>query len=135
MDYGSLIFDSFWICQKTDAVEASQKGIPLKLDTLVEDHFTHEMSVKLHLDVIILITREGDICDKHTTDRLWKELERAIPEVKPMILSWFADNQNIIGTEARCNLAKKLRSCDDGWLRGLPEYANAIYVFPCDLLF
>ena len=129
------ILKSFAVCQKKDAEMAAQKGIPLKMDTLVEDHFTHEMSVKLHLDVIAHTTAEGDTWDKGMTDILWKELERAIPEVKPMILSWFADNQNIIGTEARCNLAKKLRSCDDGWLRGLPEYANAIYVFPCDLLF
>ena len=113
---------------------AAQKGIPLKLDTLVEDHFTHEMSVKLHLDLIVLTTREGDKWDKLFTDSLWKELERAIPEVKPIILSWLADNHNIFGNEARCNIAKKLESCDDVWLLGLPEYANAIDVYPSDLL-
>ena len=68
--------------------------------------------------------------DKQTTDDIWKELMRAIPEVKPIILSWFADNRNIFGNEARCNLAKKLESCNDECLRGLPEYANAIAVYP-----
>ena len=115
-------------------MEAARKGIPLKLDTLVEEHFTHEMSVKLHLDVIVLLTREGSRRNKVLTDYLWKELVRAIPEVKPMILSWFVDNHNIIGIEARCDLAKKLGSCKDEGLRGLPEYANAIDVFPEYLL-
>ena len=55
---------------------------------------------------------------------------RAIPEVKPMILTWFCDNYNILDMDARSTLAKKLSSCDDDNLRELPEHANAINVYP-----
>ena len=113
-----------------DAEEAARKGITLKLDTLVEDHFTHEDSVNLHLDLLSLTTREDEKWDKRTIDTLWKEMVRAIPEVKPIILSWLVDNRNIFGKAASCNLAEKLGSCNDGGLQGLPEYANAIDAFP-----
>merc|ERR1719239_46854 len=117
--YGSpnAILHSFWICQKMDAEEAAWRGTPLKLDTLVEDHFTHQMSVELHLVLITLITGKGGKWGKWLTDTLWRELLRAIPEVKPIILSWFADNHKIIGNEASRDLAEKLGSCDDGWLK------------------
>ena len=134
-DSGDAIFDSFWICQKMDSEEAAQKGTPLKLDTLVEDHFTHQMSVELHLDLITLATGEGEKWGTGLTDTLWRELMRAIPEVKPIILSWFADNRNIIGRNASCDLAEKLRSCDDEWLKALPDYENALDVFPDNLRF
>ena len=128
IDSSSVILRSFWICQKKDALEAAQEGIPLKLDTLVEENFTHEMSVKLHLDLISLTIGEedDDTWNKEATDSIWKELVRAVPEVKPIILSWFADNCNIFDNEARRDLAEKLESCEDEWLRGLPEYTNAI---------
>ena len=105
---------SFWMCQKMDAEKAAQEGIPLKLDTLVEEHFTHQMSVKLHLDLIALLTRaqEGS---KELINILWKELRRSIPEVKPIILAWFSENLKIFDKEARCSLARELRSCDDEW--------------------
>ena len=35
--------------------KAALDGIPLTLDTLVEDHYTHETSVELHLEVICLV--------------------------------------------------------------------------------
>ena len=129
-DIANAILHSFWICQKMDAGEAARKGITLKLDTLVEDHFTHEDSVNLHLDLLSLTTREDEKWDKRTIDTLWKEMVRAIPEVKPIILSWLVDNRNIFGKAASCNLAEKLGSCNDGGLQGLPEYANAIDAFP-----
>ena len=53
------VFDflkSLWVCQRLDLEKATQEGVPLALDTLVEDHFTHEASVKLHLDVMGLTT-------------------------------------------------------------------------------
>ena len=134
-DEMGILLRSFWICQKVDASKAALKGIPLKLDTLVEENFTHEMSVKLHLDLITLTTNEGHKWNKVLIDSLWKELMRAIPEAKPMILSWFAENDDLIGTEASSHLAKKLISCDDELLRGLPEYVNAIDVFPNTLQF
>ena len=134
-DEMGILLRSFWICQKVDASKAALKGIPLKLDTLVEENFTHEMSVKLHLDLITLTTNEGHKWNKVLIDSLWKELMRAIPEAKPMILSWFAENDDLIGTEASSHLAKKLISCNDELLRGLPEYVNAIDVFPNTLQF
>ena len=44
------------------------KGILLKLDTLVEDHFTHEMSINLHLDLIALTRTEDEKCGKELVD-------------------------------------------------------------------
>ena len=38
-------------------------------------------------------------------------------------------NSEIISNEASCTLARKLRSCDDKWLRSLPDYANVIDIF------
>ena len=84
-----VLLDSLWICQKKDADEAARQGIPLKLDTPVEEQFTHEQSVKLHLELISLTNRDGGNWPKWFTDRIWKELDRAIPAVKPIILSWF----------------------------------------------
>ena len=117
-----------------DAEEAAGKGIPLTLATLVEDHFTHQMSVNLHLDLISL-TREGEAWGTRLTDVLWTNLvSSTIPEVKSIILSWLCNNRNLIGNEARCTLARDLSSCDDDDA-SLPEYADAIDVFPEDLLF
>ena len=93
----------------------------MKLDTLVEDHFTHE-----HLDVITLSTGEGLEWEKAMIDKVWKELVRAIPEVKPIILSF--DNFKIFNKGAICSLADKLRSCDQD-VKKLPKYAKAIAVF------
>ena len=101
----------------------------------MEENFTHEISVKLHLELIAL-TAEGDSdkWGKVATDAMWKELVRAIPEVKPIILSWFADNFSIFGIQARCDLALKLESCEVELLRELPtEYQNLIEVFPDEI--
>ena len=102
--------------------------LPLNLDTPVEDHFSHGQSVKLHLDLITLSTGEGEVWAKSMTDKVWKELARAIPEVKPIILSWFIDNLNIFSKGADCSLADKLRSCDQD-VKKMPKYAKAIAVF------
>ena len=129
IDSSSVILRSFWICQKKDALEAAEKGIPLKLDTLVEENFTHEMSVKLHLDLISLIAGEGDFTwNKEATDGIWKELMRAIPEVKPIILSWFINNFEIFSKDAIRTLAHELSSTCDEDVKKLPDYENA-----CDL--
>ena len=52
------------ICQRMEA----GKGILLKLDTLVEDHFTHEMSINLHLDLVALTRTEDEKCGKELVD-------------------------------------------------------------------
>ena len=79
------------MCQKLDFVSADLKGLPLTLDTLVEDHFTHEMSIRLHLDAIRLSTGEADTWDVRDIDDIWTIILRSIPEVKSIILLWFSN--------------------------------------------
>ena len=129
-----VLLDSLWICQKKDAEFAVFQGIPLKLDTPVEDHFTHGESVKLHLDLISLKTIEAEKwwgnmqLGKESVDRVWKELVRAIPEVKPIILSWFINNFDIFSKDAIRTLAHELFTCDED-VKKLPDYENASDLF------
>ena len=128
-------YRSLWICQKQDSVEAARRGIALELDTIVEADFTHGMSVQLHLDLVAL-----SICGSlrgtlEMFEALWRELERAIVEVKSMILTWFGDHPGIFNKEASCALAKKLSDCEDEELRGLPAYTHAARAYPDYLRF
>ena len=41
-----FIDNSLRLCQMKDKEKASQNGVALTLDTLVEDNFTHEMSIR-----------------------------------------------------------------------------------------
>ena len=45
---------SLWICQLKDDDKAALDGVPLTLDTHVEDGFTHAESISLHLRMIFL---------------------------------------------------------------------------------
>jgi len=137
-DQSPVIFSvclSLWICQKQDAEEAARRGIALELDTIVEGDFTHGMSVQLHLDLVALSSCGSLRGTLEMFEALWTELERAIVEVKSMILTWFGDHPNIFHTEASCALAKKLSDCEDEELLGLPAYAHAILAFPDSLRF
>ena len=126
---------SLWICQKQDSEEAARRGIALELDTIVEADFTHGMSVQLHLDLVALSLCGSKKGNLEMFDALWTELERAIVEVKSMILTWFGDHPDIFNKEASCALAKKLSDCEDEELLGLPAYAHAILAYPDSLRF
>ena len=53
---------------------------------------------------------------------LWKELLRAIDDVKPIILAWFSDHRDIFDAKALFTLSKKLSSCEDPKLLSLPLF-------------
>jgi hypothetical protein len=49
------------MCQRLDVEKAAEEGVPLTLDLIVENQFTHKMSVRLHLEVIRLSSYEGQV--------------------------------------------------------------------------
>ena len=118
----SVILRSLWMCQKHDAEEALKRGITLELDTPVEAEFTHGTSVQLHLDLLVLTKREDHKLDEAVVHDLWKELLRAIDDVKPIILAWFSDHRDIFDAKALFTLSKKLSSCEDPKLLSLPLF-------------
>ena len=116
-----------------DQEKAAMEGTPLTLDTIVEDGFTHEMSVKLHLELTSLTIRDEDILDVERIDRIWKtmfedEETKGIPGAQSIVLSWFSDNPQIIGNAGQHHLAEKLKSCDDD-IKARPEYNDACEVY------
>ena len=82
---GEVYKHSLWVCQRLDEEKASGEGIPLTLDTLVEDHFTHEASVKLHLDIIRVALFDLQTWDEDLVSFLWKEMLRSISEAKSIM--------------------------------------------------
>ena len=116
------------MCLKLDFVAADQEGLPLTLDTLVEDHFTHEMSIRLHLDAIRLSTGEADTWDVTDIDDIWKIMLRSIPEVKSIILLWFSNNRELFDHVGHGHLAEKLRSCQEA-INQLPEYESVLEAY------
>ena len=114
---------SLWICQLKDDEKAALDGVPLTLDTNVEDGFTHGESIWLHLDMIYLIIT-ADNC-KELIDDIWEtmlgEKSISIPGAKAITLSWFSGNPEIMDRDL---LAEKLRSAGDN-VKELPEYNDA----------
>ena len=125
---GSILIRSLAVCQKKDFDKAAAEGNPLKLDTIVEENFTHEQSVRLHLDLIALATRKDRQWMSSMTDGLWKELVRAIPGVKAIMLTWFVDKIGIFSQGAKFTLGEKLGSCDADVTK-LPDYTKAVDAF------
>ena len=118
----NVILTSLWMCQKHDAEEALKRGITLEVDTPVEAEFTHGTSVQLHLDLLVLTNREDHKLDQAVVHVLWKELLRAIDDVKPIILAWFSDHRDIFDAPALFTLSNKLSSCEDPKLLSLPLF-------------
>ena len=125
----SSITISLGYCLKKDADKAALEGIPLKLDTLVEDRFTHEMSVVLHLDVISLAT-EGYQLDQDVIDFIWEEImsNYVIPEVQSKVLAWFSDNSQLVSKIGHLKLAECLDR-DQDIVKRLEEYERACSVY------
>ena len=99
---------SLMVCQSLDMEKAALDGVSLSLETLVEDQFTHEASVRLHLDLMRLNTYS--VMSEENTVRLWKELLRSIPAVKSIMLFWLTENTAFFDREAKWFLEKELES-------------------------
>ena len=125
---GEVYKHSLWACQRLDEEKASGEGIPLTLDTLVEDHFTHEASVKVHLDIICMTTLDSQTWDEDLVSFLWKEMLRSLPEVKSIMFHWFSNNRNILSIPGQILLAKNLISCD-ATMKELPGYEDALRTY------
>ena len=125
---GCVFTDSLWKCQKMDAEKAALEGNPLTLDTLVEEQFTHETSVRLHLDLIRLTTADGQFWDETEIENIWTEMLRSIPEVKSIILLWLSNNGELFDHVGHHLLAKKMRSCEEALMQ-LPGYASAFETY------
>ena len=127
-----VFIKSLKICQKMDAKKAALEGVPLKLDTLVEDHFTHEESVQLHLGMLSDIISDTDFGWTRTcVQTIWDEMLKSIHEVKPIFMAWFRDNSKIFDVDGHYWLAYKLTSCDDE-IKKLAGYTEAFAVYDND---
>ena len=120
-------FSSLKICQMKDKERAALEGVPLGLGTLVEDGFTHEMSVRLHMEMTSL-SQFRQVA--HNIDTIWKimfedEETKGITGAQSIILSWFSINSEMIHITGKHRLAEKLRTCDDA-VKALPEYGGVV---------
>ena len=127
-DDEDVFIKSLKFCQKLDAKKAALEGVPLKLDTLVEDHFTHEESVRLHLGMISDIVSDTSYCwARSDVQMIWDEMLKSIHEVKPIFMAWFRDNSEIFDKDGHYCLANMLTSCDDE-IKKVPGYTEACAV-------
>ena len=126
---GCIFIKSLKLCQKKDAEKAALEGIPLKLDTLVEDRFTHEASVQLHLGMLDIIKKDGGGCwNKVAAQDIWEEMLNSVPEVKPIFLDWFCENRDILRKDAQRDILLNLMCCDVA-VKQLPGYNKACEVY------
>ena len=119
---------SLTVCQSLDRERATLDGVPLTLETLVEDQFTHEASVRLHLDLMRLNTWADEIWSEEKTLHLWKELLRSIPAVKSIMLFWLTENTEMFDREAKWFLEKELESqrfSESSTMAGLEGFMDA----------
>ena len=120
-----IFIKSLEICQKKDAEKAALEGIPLKFDTLVDDHFTHEASLQLHLGMLATIKKEGGgYWDKVAAQDIWEEMLNSIPEVKPIFLDWFSENKGLLRKDPQRDVVLNLMCCDTT-VKQLPGYNKA----------
>ena len=124
-----IIIKSLEICQEKDTEKAALEGIPLKFDTFVEDRFTHEASVQLHLDMLATIKKEGGgYWDKVAAQDIWEEMLNSIPEVKPIFLDWFSENKGLLRKDPQRDVVLNLMCCDTT-VKQLPGYNKACEVY------
>ena len=130
-----ILCRSLWVCQQWDVEQAALEGVPLTMDTLVEGGFTYVESLKLHLDVIEVLVREGGdpgtmgVMCKTYVDVIWKimldEESETIAGAKAFTLNWFSGNPEIMDHD---HLYEKLISAGDK-VKALPEYYDACDVY------
>ena len=126
--HGRVFIKSLQMCQKKDAEKAAQEGLPLKLDTLVEDRFTHEASVRLHLDMLVLTRSGKGAGGRIDAGCLWDEMLDSVPEVMPIFLDWFCENPNIWRKDTQRYIRGELVICAVK-IGKLPGYDKAREVY------
>ena len=134
IDGGEDFTSSLKICQMKDKEKAALEGTPLTLETIVEDGFTHEKSVRLHLEVTSLTIREEEsLLDVERIEEIWEtmfedEETKGIPGAQSIVLSWFSDNPQMVDSGGQHHLAEKLKSCHDD-IKALSGYNDAFDQF------
>ena len=95
-----------------------------------QPYFTHEESIKLHLD--IMRPKTVDHVDRHWgkweqqhVSLYWTEVLRAIPEVRMMMLVWLQEKYQAgcLTEQARHCLKQKFLTCGDD-LKQLPGFLD-----------
>ena len=131
IDGGEDFTSSLKICKMKDKEKAALEGTPLTLETIVDDGFTHEKSVRLHLELTSLTIREEEnhLLDAERIEEIWEtmfeeEETRGIPGAQ----SWFSDIPHLVDSAGQHHLAEKLKSCDDD-IKARPEYNDACEVY------
>ena len=95
----------------------------------MEDHFTHEESVRLHLGMISDIVLEDRLqWSMEAVQWIWGEMLNSVAEVKPIFMDWFSDKSNIFGKDANSCMTVILSSCDDA-IKQVPGYDKACSVY------
>ena len=133
---------SLSVCQSLDVEKAAREGVRLALDTPVEDrpesdlapmvevqpYFTHEESIKLHLDLMRLqivdpVDRRWEQWEQQHVSLYWTEVLRAIPEVRMMMLVWLQEKYlgGCLTEQAKHFLRQKFLTCGDD-LKQLPGF-------------
>ena len=121
-----FVIESLKHCSRLDALKAAEKGVPLTADTIVEENYTHERSVKLHLEMLCKTIRTILDWEQFLED-MWYVLEMSIPQVQTIIFTWFnQETFNIISRDARMKLRAKMSSCDEAF-KDLPGF-NALFM-------
>ena len=127
--------------------KADREGVRLARDTPVEDrpdlfhqapfpdpppYFTHEESIKLHLNLMRLqivhhVDRRWEQWDQQHVSLYWTEVLRAIPEVRMMMLVWLKEKYQKdpggMTEQARHCLKQKFLTCGDD-LKQLPGFLD-----------
>ena len=85
-DHRNFVIESLKRCSVLDVIKAAEKGLPLTVETLVEDIYTLGMSTKLHLEMLDL-TIGSYLCWAKQLEDIWNVLEKSIPEVQAIMLS------------------------------------------------
>ena len=102
------------------------------LAPMVEDppYFTHEESIKLHLNLMRLqivhhVDRRWEQWDQQHVSLYWTEVLRAIPEVRMMMLVWLQEKYQAgcLTEQARHCLKQKFLTCGDD-LKQLPGFLD-----------
>ena len=97
-------------------------------------------SSRLHLEMISFMMDCGlRMLDEKHIEAMWDIVfesckTKAIPQVQTMVLSWLANNPDIIKGCGHDFLIDKLGSCDES-VKALPEYNNASNVYSYDYIY
>ena len=114
---------------KADTEAAGEEGTPLTWETEVKDSgdsetFTHEQSVKLHLDLMNIIRHEKP--QEWKGSWTWKCMSviwglivssTTVPEAKEHLFEWLSENFLYLNKETRTKLVETFSLCPDAYKR------------------